>query len=389
MRKERGITLIALIITIIILIILTAITISNVVNSNLFGLAKGAAENYIQAGKEESGTIDNLLSRVETIGKRPDEDLYRYILGKEKTGRDMSEISNIVESIFGDISTLKFTPDKEMKTDISDKISGLTSRGAALYREEEPNKNVYIKYEDKVYRVTVKIGMGKVFSTTLTKIYEPRGNEGKTVQYSYDGSDENKKDWTIIKDNQNGTVDIVSPDVLGELTLGKQAVASSDYPVVEGLEKSIEDYNEAIKKINDKCKEVVTNKSAIKVRSVGAAIDNTETKFKSDLITEWANNEQQFLSSYNGRGKEGDIYDEDDLVRMSYYGVANLEGRYWVASRFILITYTLDWIGFFVNTLGGDDFFGSLWQIATNGAFSDPITYGVRPVVTINYPISE
>ncbi len=68
MKEERGITLIALIITIIILIILTAITISNVMNSNLFGLAKGAAENYTQAGKEEQDKIDELVEALDGSG---------------------------------------------------------------------------------------------------------------------------------------------------------------------------------------------------------------------------------------------------------------------------------------------------------------------------------
>ncbi len=67
MRKNEGITLIALIITIIILIILTAITISNVMNANLFGLAKGAAENYIQAGKEEGSAINEIMNTVAGI----------------------------------------------------------------------------------------------------------------------------------------------------------------------------------------------------------------------------------------------------------------------------------------------------------------------------------
>ncbi len=67
MKKNEGITLIALIITIIILIILTAITISNVMNANLFGLAKGAAENYIQAGKEEGSAINEIMNTVAGI----------------------------------------------------------------------------------------------------------------------------------------------------------------------------------------------------------------------------------------------------------------------------------------------------------------------------------
>ncbi len=73
MKKNEGITLIALIITIIILIILTAITISNVTNSNLFGLAKGATENYIQAGKEEQEALDKIMGYLKN-GKQEDDD---------------------------------------------------------------------------------------------------------------------------------------------------------------------------------------------------------------------------------------------------------------------------------------------------------------------------
>ena len=61
MRKEGGITLIALIITVIILIILTGITISNVTKSNLFGLAKSAVDNYIKAGEEEQEALNKIM----------------------------------------------------------------------------------------------------------------------------------------------------------------------------------------------------------------------------------------------------------------------------------------------------------------------------------------
>ena len=53
MKKNKGITLIALIITIIILIILTAITLNNVIGTDLIGFAGSAAGNYIDAEKEE------------------------------------------------------------------------------------------------------------------------------------------------------------------------------------------------------------------------------------------------------------------------------------------------------------------------------------------------
>ena len=171
--------------------------------------------------------------------------------------------------------------------------------------------------------------------------------------------------------------------------MGESGNATSDYPDVENLKKSIENYNKAIEKINDKCKEVVTNPNKVKVRSVGAEIDNTNNKFTYDKVTEWAN-EQQFLSSYNGRGKEGDTYYEDDLVRMSYYDVLRSSNNYWFASRSIDST-TNDYVGFHVAWAGDKDNIAetNIWWIAPDMVCSEDRTYGVRPVVTINYPISE
>ena len=63
MRENIGITLIALIITIIILIILTAITINNVIGTDLIGFATKAAENYMDAAKEEEEKISELISK--------------------------------------------------------------------------------------------------------------------------------------------------------------------------------------------------------------------------------------------------------------------------------------------------------------------------------------
>lgn len=66
-KRESGITLVALIITIIILIILAAVSITTVMRNDLFGLAKGAASNYIQAGKEEDATIQQFMQNVQSL----------------------------------------------------------------------------------------------------------------------------------------------------------------------------------------------------------------------------------------------------------------------------------------------------------------------------------
>ena len=74
MKKNEGITLIALIITIIILIILTAVTINNVIGSNLIDFATKAAENYADAGKEEEEKISELISKGNVVSTPPTEE---------------------------------------------------------------------------------------------------------------------------------------------------------------------------------------------------------------------------------------------------------------------------------------------------------------------------
>ncbi len=65
MKKNEGITLIALIITIIILVILTAVTLNNVIGSNLIGLATKAAADYIDAAEEENEVMQKTLALSE------------------------------------------------------------------------------------------------------------------------------------------------------------------------------------------------------------------------------------------------------------------------------------------------------------------------------------
>ena len=68
MKKNEGITLIALIITIIILIILTAVTINNVIGTDLIGFATKAVENYTDAARDEADKVDKLVGTLDNQG---------------------------------------------------------------------------------------------------------------------------------------------------------------------------------------------------------------------------------------------------------------------------------------------------------------------------------
>ena len=61
MRKNKGITLIALIITIIVMLILVAVSVNVLINSNIIGQAEKAAKGYKTAYEREQTRIDELM----------------------------------------------------------------------------------------------------------------------------------------------------------------------------------------------------------------------------------------------------------------------------------------------------------------------------------------
>ena len=72
MRKNQGITLIALIITIIIMLILVAVTIDVVIDGKLFDTAKDAVGQTNNKVGEEQNRIDELMGELENVYNPPD-----------------------------------------------------------------------------------------------------------------------------------------------------------------------------------------------------------------------------------------------------------------------------------------------------------------------------
>ena len=86
--KNRGITLVALVITIVILLILAAISISALTNQGLFGKAKEAREKSENSQKEEQETLNQY-----------EDEINNYIIGvkkiKDNVGKVLSKVQNI------------------------------------------------------------------------------------------------------------------------------------------------------------------------------------------------------------------------------------------------------------------------------------------------------
>ena len=96
MKKEKGITLIALVITIVIMIILVGITVLAVINSDIIGKAKEAGTQTKEIAEAEPGQVDDLLNSAIGLNDNDIEKL-REFFGK---GLDViGFIDNLNENI--------------------------------------------------------------------------------------------------------------------------------------------------------------------------------------------------------------------------------------------------------------------------------------------------
>ncbi len=87
-HKERGITLVALVITIIILLILAGVTINTALSENgLFRMAKKAVNEYQESEKQEQSALDSIAEEMEKISIDYNDYVGAYVTGYTPTGK--------------------------------------------------------------------------------------------------------------------------------------------------------------------------------------------------------------------------------------------------------------------------------------------------------------
>ena len=95
-RREKGITLIALIVTIIVLLILAGVTISMATSgSGVFGRAKNAADVYRASAKNEKDALDRYSSEIEKADKEIEKEGTEGGSGSETGGGNETGSGNI------------------------------------------------------------------------------------------------------------------------------------------------------------------------------------------------------------------------------------------------------------------------------------------------------
>ena len=437
LKNNKGITLVALVITIIVLLILAMVSIKIAIDGGLITKAKdatdthtiGAEKEAIQLGyasyqidlannkqaslrvkdatteptsegwkvtfSETTGNVYTINNKGEITGPTKEEKteddiaMEKYVLGDNLQGQVMGNlISDKDNMIFKQLNGKDVT-----YLDMAPYVTG----GETIYPA------FYLKYNNKVYRTQLDMqDDGSNYEVWITKsvakVYDiPASVE--TIKYSYDGTKENKKDWTVLyKDETAKTAEILSPEAIGTLKLGTEdteAQGSNDW------EKAVYSYNHAIERLNNYAASLVTNPNRISVRSVGSNPSNPNyrntTKYTSETIEKWNcniggkynNNTQKYEGgtpvTVNGIGEMGENNLEQDFVRMSALGVASTGNKYWLASRYA--DADSDGIRFRVTSVTSDGMFcGDILLEADSNGYANTYSYeyAVRPVVKIS-----
>ena len=434
-NTQRGITLVALVITIIVLLILAMVSIKIAIDGGLITKASKATDTHTIGAEKEAIAIGYSEYQIDLANNKPES-----LTVKDATTEKNSEGWKVTFSATtGNVYTINNKgeitgPTKEEKTEddiamekyaLGDNLQGqvmgnlISDKDNMIFKQlngkdvtyldmapyvtggETIDAAFYLKYNNKVYRVQTGFNNDDLLANTtkrVTKVYDIPENV-ETIKYSYDGTKDNEKDWVVLyKDETAKTAEILSPETIGTLKLGREDAEAQGS---NNWEKAVYSYNHAIERLNNYASSLVTNTNKISVRSVGNNSTNPNyrntTKYTSKTIKNWnCAIDGKYNSStgkfeggtpvtVNGIGEVGENNCEQDLVRMSALGVASTGNEYWLASRYV--GADSDRVNFSVGTLNSDGGFnGRDLFYADSGDHADSKGYekAVRPVVKIS-----
>ena len=147
MKKNEGITLIALIITIIILIILTAVTINNVIGTDLIGFATKAVENYTDAAKDEEKVMKKAMAL--SAGKATAEDS-KVQPGEPVTSETEKQEEGEITYNYTDVMGRHAMVPEGFK--VSTEVSEQFVEDGLVIQDEEENEFVWVPCKEEEYK---------------------------------------------------------------------------------------------------------------------------------------------------------------------------------------------------------------------------------------------
>ena len=430
LEKQKGITLVALVITIIVLLILAMVSIKIAIDGGLITKASKATDTHAIGAEEEAITTGYASYQIDLANNKSES-----LRVKDAKTEPTSEGWKVTfYATTGNVYTINNKgeitgPTKEEKTEddiamekyaLGDNLQGqvmgnlLSDKNNMIFKklngkdvtyldmssyttEETIDAALYLKYNNKVYRIQSDMqGEGSNYKAwitkSVTKLYDIPEN-AETIKYSYDGTKENEKDWIVLyKDETARTAEILSPEAIGNLELGSkdtEAQGSNDW------EKAVYSYNHAIERLNNYASSIVTNPNKISVRSVGSNPSNPNyrntTKYTSETIENWncslgsGSNVGTTKVTANGIAEKGDNNYETDLIMMKVLGVSVTKKFYWLASRYVSLDSSEVRFGVSNVSIGGSILGSDLFYANSNGeADTSSNACAVRPVVKIS-----
>ena len=373
-NTQRGITLVALVITIIVLLILAVVSIRIAENGGLITSTNSAVQRNTKESEKEAiqtgyaayqvavangdnpknleiqGAIEvepvsglgwniyfsnnkyqleydgNVMELEKEPSNAPDK-LIEYLIGKN--GKNLETILNV--------DGWKFIDDPNTIPNASKDIA----LDNFVLQEDSHAKDVYvyISYNSKKYNLKIYYNNDNEIMRTVSvnKIEELKGLEGKKATY-------NGNEYTILYDNEDGTVEMISNNTMGSLLLGAETYGSEpsrDDAEAQGndsLEKAIYSYNNAITRLNNYCASLYKGDSnVISVRSVGSNPSNPSnentTLYTSSKMNNLTGEYDGNSRTINGMLKSGDGNYKYDIEKMNLTNCISSDNAYWLASR--------------------------------------------------------
>ena len=335
--------------------------------------------------KGKKGTYTYTITTEEIkIEREVPEDLATYILGTDRTGRDL--VSEMSANGILSMSTMIFEQDPL-------NLSSTVYQDVKWAYVGDDYETIYIRYGRDVYsfKMTMVVDDNDTpdddsddtenYLTVANSLkYErtPEGNLGKYVQY--DG-----KLWIVLYDEgelgEGQGAQIISANATGSVTLGGST-----------FEEARSSYNSAVSTIISACGGTGSNN----IRSIGGpASDTTTTTVDfSELTTFEQSVDDTNFAKYEGEngliiGDGNYLTDNKDYNKMKEIGIlaTDTPAAYWLASRFV--EERSDDVLFRMRCVyNGGDLHSNYLCYVDSYANADcnprPYSNAVRPVVTLS-----
>ncbi len=333
-KKQKGITLVALVITVIILLILAGVTIRGTLGEKgLAEEAKNATQRYGQAQDEEQNVVKNFLDELRDINS-----------GGDGTGGNPGNPSNPGENTTNPDNTVD--PDNPPEPEVPPETPG-----ESLAASAQPGD--YVRYV--------------VPEKTFTMTAEQTGDSAQTYNTGgYTGL------WQVLYNDAEHGLQIISAN---DVTNGKNFYLDGKVG-----------YNNSVGTLNSFCSNYVNPTYATSGRCVGSnpiRPEGTKELFEGsyDYQKQYANDlikgDSECSADYNAMKR---------AIHQNKNGICVINKAYWLASRSVFSSARYTGFGVFFVNAADILYNGNLWEVQSSGTTSSnpsDTNYGVRVVITL------